>query len=116
MRTTKVETLTFTGGFRFEAVGGSGGSIVPYDGPDADGPSPAELLGIALGGCTAMDVISILRKTRQAITPSEIRVTGPQGGGPPHAFVRFDVVHVLEGTNLDAGAVRRAIDLSSRKY
>jgi putative redox protein len=116
MSTTKVATLTLTGGFRFEAVAGSGPSIVLDDGPDAQGPSPAELLGIALGGCTAMDVISILRKTRQAVTHYEVRVTGLQRETLPHSFVRFDIVHVLEGANLDAGAVRRAIDLSSRKY
>ena len=116
MSTTKVATLTLAGDFRFEAVAGSGTSIVLDDGPDAAGPSPAELVGIALGGCTAMDVISILRKTRQAVTHYEVRVTGLQREALPHAFVRFDIVHVLEGEQLDATAVRRAIDLSSRKY
>jgi putative redox protein len=116
MSTTKVATLTLTGGLRFEAVAGSGHAIVLDDGPHAKGPGPAELLGIALGGCTAMDVISILRKKRQAVTHYEIRVTGLQRETLPHAFVRFDVVHVLEGEGLDPDAVRHAIDLSSRKY
>src|SRR3954465_2916295 len=63
-----------------------------------------------------MDVISILRKTRQAVTHYEVRVTGRQRETIPHAFVRFDIVHVLEGANLDPAAVRRAIGLASRKY
>jgi len=113
--TTKTATLTLTGGMRFEAVPGSGHGIVIDDGPDGDGPSPAELLGIALGGCTAMDVISILRKKRQVVTGYEVRVTGLQREERPRAFLRFDVVHVLDG-DLDPDAVRRAIELSSRKY
>jgi putative redox protein len=85
------------------------------DGPGPAGPTPAELLGIALGGCTAMDVISILRKKRQVVTGYEIRVTGLQREENPHAFIRFDIVHVLDG-DLDLDGVRRAIELSSRKY
>lgn len=115
MGTTKTATLTLTGEMRFEAVPGSGKRIVIDDGPDGDGPSPAELIGIALGGCTAMDVISILRKKRQVVTGYEVRVTALQREERPHAFIRFDVVHVLDG-DLDPAAVRRAIDLSSRKY
>jgi len=113
--TTKVATLNLTGEMRFEAVVGSGHRIVIDDGPDGDGPSPADLVGIALGGCSAMDVISILRKKRQVVTSYEIRVTGLQREAHPKAFIRFDVVHVLEG-ELDADAVRRAIELSARKY
>src|SRR6187397_791294 len=113
--TTKVATLNLTGEMRFGAVAGSGHRIVIDDGADGDGPSPAELVGIALGGCSAMDVISILRKKRQAVTSYEIRVTGLQREAHPRAFIRFDVVHVLDG-DLDPEAVRRAIELSARKY
>ncbi len=113
--TTKVATLNLTGEMRFAASVGSGHSIVIDDGPDGDGPSPAELVGIALGGCSAMDVISILRKKRLVVTSYEIRVTGLQREEHPRAFIRFDVVHALEG-DLDPAAVRRAIELSARKY
>jgi putative redox protein len=116
MSTTKTATLTLTGDMRFDAVVGSGQRIVIDDGPDAEGPSPAQLVGVALGGCTAMDVISILRKKRQVVTGYEVRVTGLQREDNPHAFIRFDVVHVLDGEHLDLDAVRRSIELSSRKY
>jgi putative redox protein len=115
MSTTKVATITLTGALRFDATAGSGGTVVMDDGPGPAGPTPAELLGIALGGCTAMDVISILRKKRQVVTGYEIRVTGLQREENPHAFIRFDIVHVLDG-DLDLDGVRRAIELSSRKY
>ncbi len=117
MSTTKVATITLTGDSRFEATTAAGARIAMEGGSDiADAPSPAELVGIALGGCTAIDVIAILRKQRQPVTGYQIRVTGRQRETNPHAFVRFDVVHVLDGEGLDLAAVRRAIDLSSRKY
>lgn len=106
-------------GMRFMAESGSGHIVnldasVEHGGADL-GFRPMELLLVGLAGCTAMDVISILRKKRQLVTGYEIRVTGLQREETPHAFIRFDVVHVLDG-DLDVDAVRRAIDLSSRKY
>ena len=63
-----------------------------------------------------MDVISILRKKRQAVTRYEVRVTGTQVEDHPHNFTRFDVVHVVEGEDIDPAAVARAIELSATKY
>jgi putative redox protein len=80
------------------------------------GPRPAELLLVAQAGCTAMDVVSILRKKRQAFTSYEVRVVGEQRTGPPpHVFDRIRIIHVVEGP-VDAEAVRRAIELSATKY
>ena len=63
-----------------------------------------------------MDVVSILRKKRQAFTRYEVRVTGEQRDNPPpHVFERMRIVHVLEG-DVDIEAVRRAIELSATKY
>jgi putative redox protein len=114
---TRTATVTLTDGrMRFEAVVDSGHTIV-FDNADGDtGARPAELLGATLGACTAMDVISILRKKQQAVRGYEIRVTGLQAEEHPHVFSRFDVVHVIDGHAVDPEAVRRAIDLSARKY
>ena len=79
-------------------------------------PRPSELLGAALAACTGMDVISILRKKRQRVTAYEIRVSGHQMSERPHAFTRFDVVHVVDGIGVDREAVRRSIELSATKY
>jgi putative redox protein len=114
---TKTATLTLAGGdLRFEAQVGSGHTIVLDNGEGDTGARPAELVGVALGACTGMDVISILRKKRQAVTGYEIRVTGLQEEGHPHNFTRFDVVHVVDGEGLDPEAVRRAIELSATRY
>lgn len=115
--TTKTATLTLTNDdMRFEAVTGSGHALVLDSGDGDGGARPAELLGVALAGCTAMDVISILRKKRQAVSRYEVRVSGEQVDAHPHNFIRFDVVHVLEGEDLDPAAVARSIELSSTKY
>jgi putative redox protein len=114
---TKTALVTHTGeGLRFNARVGSGHTI-PLDDAEGDtGPRPGELVGAALAGCTAMDVISILRKKRQAVTRYEVRVHAEQMDEHPHAFTRFDLVHVLEGDALDPEAVRRAIELSATRY
>jgi putative redox protein len=101
---------------RFEVATGSGHTIVLDDGEGNTGPRPAEMVGVSLAACTAMDVISILRKKRQAVSHYEVRVSGVQGDGHPHAFSRFEVVHVVDGEAIDPEAVRRAIELSATRY
>jgi len=101
---------------RFVARSGSGHSIVLDDGRGDTGPRPAELIPMALAGCTAMDVISILRKKRQEVTRYEVRAEGVQMEDHPNAFTRIDVVHVVEGPAIDVDALRRAIRLSATKY
>jgi putative redox protein len=113
---TKTATLTLSGDMRFDAQTGSGHTVVMDNGEGDTGARPAELVGVALGGCTAMDVISILRKKRQQVTGYEIRVSGLQAEGHPHNYTRFDVVHVVSGVDIDPEAVRRAIELSATRY
>lgn len=103
-------------GMRFETTVGSGHMIVLDDGSGDAGARPAELVGAALGACTAMDVVSILRKKRQPVRAYEVRVTALQGEDHPHAFSRFDVVHVVDGDGIDPEAVRRSIELSATRY
>jgi putative redox protein len=113
----KHTTVTLAGGdMRFEARVDSGHTIVMDNTEGGTGASPSELVGVALAGCTGMDVISILRKKRQAVTGYEIRVSGTQAENHPHNFVRFDVTHVVSGVDIDVDAVRRAIQLSATKY
>lgn len=114
---TKTAVLRLTDdGLQFEATTGSGHTMVLDDSARDTGARPSELLGVALAACTAMDVISILRKKRQPVTGYEIRVSGHQIREQPHAFTRFDVVHVVDGTAIDAEAVRRSVELSATKY
>lgn len=111
----KTATLHLDGGLRFTGMTGSGHRIV-VDGADDDtGPRPSELLVAALAGCTAMDVISILRKKRQPVEDYEIRVEGTQRADHPTAFTEFEILHRARGP-LDPEALRRAIQLSATRY
>jgi len=113
----KTANLTLDGeGLRFVARSGSGHTIVLDDGRSDTGMRPAELVPLAVAGCTAMDVISILRKKREPVSRYEIRATGEQENAHPNAFTRIDVVHVVEGEAINVEAVRRAIELSATKY
>ena len=113
----KTATVTLDGGhLRFSARTGSGHTLTLDDAGGDSGPRPAELVPMALAGCTAMDVISILRKKRQEVTRYEVRAQGVQMDGHPNAFTRIDVVHVVEGPAIEIDAVRRAIELSATKY
>jgi len=114
---TKNATITLVGGdMRFEATVDSGHTIVMDNGDGDTGARPSELVGVALAGCTAMDVISILRKKRQQVTGYEVRVSGEQVEHHPNNFTRFDVLHVVDGIDIDLDAVRRALELSCTKY
>lgn len=110
-------TVTLEGdGLRFVARAGSGHSIVLDSGAGDTGMRPSELIPIALAACSAMDVISILRKKRQPVRRYEVRTNGVQQADTPHAFTRIDVVHVVDGPVIDDEAVRRAVELSATKY
>lgn len=114
---TKTVTARLDGdGLRLIAQTGSGHTIVMDNAEGDSGPRPAELLVVAQAGCTAMDVVSILRKKRQPFTRYEVRVAGEQRDDPPpHVYERMRIVHVLEGA-IDIEALRRAIELSATKY
>jgi putative redox protein len=115
--TDKTATLALEGeGLRFAGQAGSGHTIVLDDADGDAGMRPAEMLPVALAGCTAMDVVSILRKKRQSVTHYEVLATGRQRDEHPHAFTRIDVLHVVAGDALDIEAVRRSIELSATKY
>jgi putative redox protein len=115
--TTKTVTATLDGeGLRLVARTDSGHSIVMDNAEGDSGPRPAELLVAAQAGCTAMDVVSILRKKHQPFTAYEVRVAGDQRDDPPpHVFERMQILHVVSGS-VDLEAVRRAIELSATKY
>jgi putative redox protein len=113
----KTAIVTLDGdGLRFNASAGSGHSITLDSGEGDMGMRPSELVPVALAGCTGMDVISILRKKRQAVSGYRIEVGGTQMDAHPNAFTRMDVTHIVEGVGVDVDAVGRAIELSATKY
>jgi putative redox protein len=82
----------------------------------ASAASPMELLLLALGGCTGVDVIDILKKKRQHVTDYRIEVHGDRGEEFPRAFLKFYVKHIVTGRGVSEKAVARAIELSDQKY
>ncbi len=87
----------------------------PHDG-EASGISPAETLLAAVGGCTAWDVVEILRKGRQQLRGVEVRIAGEQAADPPHHYTHVLVTYVVTGRGLDPARVERAVELSRDRY
>ncbi len=79
-------------------------------------PTPMELLLIAVGSCTAVDVVDILRKKRQEVSDYKIEVSGERRDEHPRAFSKINVHHIVYGRNVSAQAVESAIKLSDEKY
>lgn len=78
--------------------------------------TPMELLLLALGGCTAVDVVSILKKKRERVTGYHVEVSGARREEHPRAYTRMEVRHVVRGRNVSEKAVASAVELSETKY
>lgn len=120
LSTTEGVEIVLQDGMRFEAQGEDGISVMLDSSPDHGGVGagfrPLELVLVGLGGCTAMDVISILRKKRQEVSGYRVEVSGERAAGHPRVFTRITIRHILRGDNLTEEAVRRSIALSESKY
>ncbi len=81
-----------------------------------DGFRPLELMAVSLAGCTAMDVISILKKKQQDVSAFEVNVRADRTEQHPKVFTHMLVSYLVTGHSLDEQAVRRAIELSATKY
>ncbi len=107
-------------GMQFDAEAGSGHHMTldaaEHGGGHDAGARPMELLLMGLGGCTGMDVISILRKKRLQVTGYEVHVTGIRAEDHPMVFVEITVEHVVTGHHIQPEAVARAIQLSEERY
>jgi putative redox protein len=79
-------------------------------------PSPMELLLVALGSCTAVDVVSILRKKREPVTDYRVEVSGQRREEHPRSYKRMEVHHIVTGRNISERSVAQAIALSEEKY
>jgi len=99
---------------RFEGVASSSHAIV-MDGDKKVGSSPAELVLIALCGCTGYDVVSILRKKREPFTSLEVRAEAERAPNPPAVYAEIRLVYRVGG-NVSHKAVEDAVRLSEEKY
>ncbi len=112
--------VTFVDGLQFVGEGSSGHAIVldgvPEFGGHDSGLRPRELLLIALGGCTGMDAVSILKKKKQNFTGFEVNVRGATADSHPKKFTSITVEYIVRGKDLSEEAVKRACGLSMEKY
>lgn len=110
--------ITWFGERQFVGVDSSKHSVVisAQDEANATGMKPSDLLLVALAGCSAMDVIGILRKKRLDVQGFEINVKGEQDEDPPWAFRRIELEYVVSGRGIQEKAVADAVRLSKEKY
>ena len=113
-------TVRWAGRMTFVGKAGTN-HLVPMDtSPEFDGDDsatkPLELLLIALGGCTGMDVVPLLKKMRQDVTAVELNITAERSEDHPKVYTRIDLEYVVAGRNLEEDKVKRAVELSQEKY
>lgn len=115
MSTIRTAVIDHIGGSDFRSSTGTG-RLIDFGDAERGYLSPVETVLVALGSCTAMDVISIATKKRQAIEAYRIHVRGDQRSAYPQVFTEIDLVHEVTGRDVSEAAIRRSIELSATKY
>jgi putative redox protein len=105
---------------KFLGESGSGHTVVMDGPPESGGQNlgvrPMEMLLMGMGGCTAFDVMHILRKGRHEVSDCELQLEAERAESDPKVFTKIHIHYVVKGKNLPEAAVKRAIDLSAEKY
>ena len=113
-------TVTLQEGSTFEGVAGSGHRVTMDVAPEVGGRNlglrPMEMVLLGLGGCTAIDVLHMLRKGRQPISDMRVELDAERADDVPKVFTRIHLHFVLTGAGLDPHKIERAINLSASKY
>lgn len=112
--------VKWAGAARFDGTSETGHTIIMDGaaefGGKNQGPRPMEMLLLGMGGCTAFDVVLILKKSRQAIEDCEITIEAKRAEVEPKVFTDIHVHFIVKGKNLSEERVKRAIELSAEKY
>jgi len=103
-------------GLRFVGCSGSGHSLVMDGNAAESAASPMELLLLAAGGCSSVDVVSILQKSRQQIRACEVKLQAERAAEVPKVFTRLHLHFIVSGVDLKEKQVARAVALSMEKY
>jgi len=115
-----VAKVKYTDGMQFVGEAGSGHAIVMDGDTEVGGNNtglrPMELLLIGVGGCSGMDIVSILKKKRENITGLEVNVDGKKADEHPKKYTDIDIEFIVKGKNLSEDAVKKAVQLSMDKY
>lgn len=118
MATKSVKEITATWLGRAMAFRGEAEGKAPVitDGETTEGPSPMDMLLIAMAGCTGSDVVAVLRKKRLDLRELRIDVTGRRRDEHPRRYIALDLRYTVHAPGATEAAVRQAIDLSLEKY
>ena len=112
--------VTLLNNMQFTGTASSGHTLIMDSEEDSGGHNkgfrPMELLLVGFGGCSGMDVISILRKKKQRVSGLEINVKGKKSDMAPKIYKEIHLEYVVTGKGVEKGAVERAISLSLEKY
>jgi putative redox protein len=104
----------------FVGESGSGHAVVMDGAPDAGGRNlgvrPMEMLLLGLGGCSAFDVVLILKRGREQVTDCVVELDAERAPEGPKVFTRIVMRYIITGTNLDPRKAERAVALSAQKY
>ena len=113
-------TVKWVGDAMFLGESGSGHSVVMDGPPDHGGRNmgvrPMEMLLLGLGGCASFDVMSILKKSRQAVSDCRAEIEADRADAVPAVFTQIRMKFVVSGKNLKETQVKRAVELSAEKY
>ncbi len=114
---TYTATVSYAGDEFFIGTPPSGhAQVIDTNGDRKAAPTPVEMLLVAVAGCTAADVISILLKKRQQVTDYRVDITGTRAEDHPRKFTAFHINHIVHGRSVSEKAVADAIELSDTKY
>jgi len=113
-------TVKWVDNMGFIAETGSGHTLTMDGAPEAGGrnlaPRPMEMLLAGAGGCTAYDVVLILKRGRHAIADCEVRISAERADTDPKVFTKLHYHYIVKGAGLKESAVERAVKLSADKY
>lgn len=113
-------TVRWATAMRFVGTSESGARLtldaLPEHEGTGQGPTPMETVLLALGGCTGMDVVSILTKMRAPLEGLEIHIAADRADTHPKVFTRITLEYIFSGPGLEAEQVKRAVELSQEKY
>ena len=111
--TAKIE---WKGRMQFVGQADNSPSITLDDSDGKTGPTPMEMVLMGIAGCTAMDVISIMRKKRAEVTGFQVHITGERAEDHPKRYTKISIEFVIEGKSLSPKDVERSIELSATRY
>ncbi len=108
--------IKWTDGMQFIARAGKGPAVVLDSGEGGSGSSPMEMVLIGVAGCSAMDVIMIMKKKRAEVTDFKVNISGERAEEYPKRYTDIHLEFVLHGKGIKPKAVEQAIELSETKY